>query len=530
VHAFIRGGMYVPRLVDGITGPSNNFADLWQWSLINISKQPASAIDTSRLTAAANFRNVNNLTCDIWLRESSNLEDFVASKAASFLLGQTRVNGQRGLRPLLPVNNDHTIKTTAIGWVFLFNEDYIIPESFEISFTPLADRLPFAVKVLWRQQLDDDFGIIRTSEVRYPGEAIDGPFEQHDLSAFCTRESHAVKVGAYIRARRRWVTHTASWTTRAEDFNATLVQGDIVRVRLDRIVSANSSKAHDYLYQVDRITVTQAGDVRIQATHFPIDSQGRSLVALDVVNTVGNGILLSSNRTGVSCDLNSSTDTSVPASTSTAGASLDSDVQAGGQNGGQAVEGTPQESPGTGPDITAENPSDGMDLAFWPEAFPRPGEPGYPAGWPQSTTPNDPNGWVTPQQPIDQASYPPTGKPSGAYRHRFIGEAWTGVVYAVNTTTGVVYIDGITGGAEGWINTFRNQSEFGSTEPVFFEVVYGKPAGYPYSPGVYAWEWVLANTSVSPTALTVISSGGALQYPQISVSGRGGVRWTREVI
>lgn len=361
VHCFIRGGMHVPRLVDGITGPSNNFADLWQWSLINISKQPASAIDTSRLTAAANFLNVNNLTCDIWLQESNNLEDFVASKAASFLLAQTRVNGQRGLRPLLPVNNDHTIKTTAIGWVFLFNEDYIIPETFEISFTPLADRLPFAVKVLWRQQLDDDFGIIRTSEVRYPGEAIDGPFEQHDLSAFCTRESHAVKVGAYIRARRRWVTHTASWTTRAEDFNTTLVQGDIVRVRLDRIVSANSSKAHDYLYQVDRITVTQAGDVQIQATHFPIDSQGRSLVALDVVNTVGNGILLSSNRTGVSCDLNSSTDTSVPASTSTAGASLDDDVNAGGENGGQAMEGTPEESPGTGPDTTGQNPTDLLD-------------------------------------------------------------------------------------------------------------------------------------------------------------------------
>jgi hypothetical protein len=528
VHCFVRGGMHVPRLLDGITGPSNMFADLWQWSLLNISKQPASAIDTSRLTAAANFLNVNNLTCDIWLQESSNLEDFAASKASSFLLGQTRVNGQRGLRPLLPVNNDHTIKTTAVNWSFLFNEDYIIPETFEITFTSLVDRLPFAVKVLWRQQLEDDFGIIRTSEVRYPGEAIDGPYEQHDLSAFCTRESHAVKVGAYIRARRRWVTHTASWTTRAESFNTTLVQGDIVRVRLDRIVSANSSKAHDYLYQVDRITETQAGDVKVEATHFPIDSQGRSLVALDVANTVGNGILFSSNRTGVSCDLNSSTDTTVPASTSTDGTDLDSDVEAGGPNGGQAVEGTPQESTGTGPDTTAENPTDNMDLSFWPENFPRPGEPGYPAEWPQSTTPNDPNGWVTPQQPIDQASYPPTGKPSGAYRHRFYGEAWTGVVYAVGPNG--IYIDGITGGANGWLNTTRNQSEFGATDPVFFEVVYGKPANYPSSPGVYAWEWVLVNTSVSPATRSVISSGGALQYPQISVSGRGNVRWTREVI
>jgi hypothetical protein len=75
---------------------------------------------------------------------------------------------------------------------------------------------------------------------------------------------------------------------------------------------------HDYLYQVERITKTLAGDVSYEATHFPIDDQGRSLIALDVAAAVGTGIILPSGRTGVSCDVNSSSDNTIPAETFTA--------------------------------------------------------------------------------------------------------------------------------------------------------------------------------------------------------------------
>jgi hypothetical protein len=323
VHCFVRNGIEVPRLIEGTTGSSNNFADLTQWALVNCAKLPTAVIDTTALTAAANFVDVNNFNCDIEIKQSQNLSDFLAAAAPYFLLAETRNGGKRGLRPLLPVNNDHTIKTTAISWVYTFTEEHILPGSFEISYIPLVDRKPFCVQALWRQQLTDDFGILRTSEVRYPGEAEDGPFEQHDLSAFCTREDHAVKVAAYIRAKRQHTTHALRFRLRPVDLNVTLAPGSIVRVKVRRSASGMNSRLHDYLYEVTRIAESVAGETTLELMHFPIDDQGRSLVALDVASTTGTGILLTSTKSGVSCDVNSSADTSVPAETFTAGSAID---------------------------------------------------------------------------------------------------------------------------------------------------------------------------------------------------------------
>jgi hypothetical protein len=171
--------------------------------------------------------------------------------------------------------------------------------------------------MIWRQQLESDIGIIRTAEVRYSGTAETGPYESHDLSTFCTSEDHAVKVGAYILAKRLYTTHTIRFAARPQEHNTLISAGDIIRVRLERDNTTYANSVHDYLYQVERITKTLAGDVSYEATHFPIDDQGRSLIALDVAAAVGTGIILPSGRTGVSCDVNSSSDNTIPAETFT---------------------------------------------------------------------------------------------------------------------------------------------------------------------------------------------------------------------
>jgi hypothetical protein len=317
VHCFIRNGMEVTRLLDNVTGSSNNFADLYNWSLSNCAKLSADQIDYSSLASAAQFLHVNGFNCDINITKSQNLGDMVAGIAPYFLLTETRVAGRRGLRPVLPVNSDGTIKTTPIEWAYTFTEDHILPDQLQISYVPPADRKPFAVRAIWRQQLDDDHGIIRSSEVRLAGEAEEGPYEQHDLSQFCTRENHAVKIAAYIRARRKYTTHTASVSCRTIDFPQTLQAGDIVRLKLYRSSDIAASGLWDYLYQIERITKTAAGDVSMDLVHFPINSSGVSPIALAVAETFGTGIMLTSNRTGVSCDASPSraSDTSVPAET-----------------------------------------------------------------------------------------------------------------------------------------------------------------------------------------------------------------------
>lgn len=315
VHCFIRGGMHVTRLVDSVVGPSDNFADLVNWMLTNSGRVPAALIDTTALGVAAGFLEANGFTCNVWLTAAQNYSDLLAQWAPYFLLGESNNGGKKGLRPLLPINGDGTINTTAITPEYTFTEDTILPGSLEIQYTSLAERQPFVAQVTWRQQLEDDFGIIRTAEVRYAGTAAAGPYESHDLSAICTSEDHAVKVGAYILAKRVHPTHTVRFSARPQTHNTILTPGDIVRVRLLRQATSFGQNYHDYLYQVERISKTLAGDVSYECTHFPIDDQGRSVVAMDVAAATGTGILLTSNKTGVGCDINSSTDNTIPAET-----------------------------------------------------------------------------------------------------------------------------------------------------------------------------------------------------------------------
>jgi hypothetical protein len=279
---------------------------------VNTSRVPAAMIDNTALLAAATFLEVNGFTCNIEIRESTNYSDFVARLAPYFLLSESNAGGKRGLRPLLPVTAGGAIKTTAITADYTFTEDTVLPGTFEINYLSLADKQPFVAQVIWRQQLESDIGIIRTAEVRYSGTAETGPYESHDLSTFCTSEDHAVKVGAYILAKRMYTTHTIRFAARPQEHNIIITAGDIIRVRLARDNTTYANSVHDYLYQVERITKTLAGDVNYEATHFPIDDQGRSLIALDVAAAVGTGSIIPSGRTGVSCDANSSSDGSIP--------------------------------------------------------------------------------------------------------------------------------------------------------------------------------------------------------------------------
>lgn len=312
VHVFIRGGMWVTRLMDSVTGPSDNFADLVQWMLLNNGRVPAALIDTTALASAAEFLEVNGLTCNCWLREAVNYGDFISSWAPYFLLGESNIGGKKGLRPLLPVNNDGTIKTTAIVPQYVFTEDEIIPGTLDIEYTSWADRQPFVAQMTWRQELGDDAAIIRTAEVRFINSAEAGPYESHDLSAFCTSEAHAVKAGAYIIAKRRYMSHVIRFSARPQAHNKLLIPGSIIRVKLRRTTTGGGPSDHDYLYQVERITKTLAGDVGYECSHFPVDDQARSIVAQIVTAATGSGVLFDTNSSGIGCDINSPIDNTIP--------------------------------------------------------------------------------------------------------------------------------------------------------------------------------------------------------------------------
>jgi hypothetical protein len=84
-----------------------------------------------------------------------------------------------------------------------------------------------------------------------------------------------------------------------------------------RTASDGSTSTHDYLYQLDQITKQSTGEIEFIGTHFPIDAEGRSMVALDVVAAEPLGYVYEAVRSNVLCDENSEDDTSVPTEVST---------------------------------------------------------------------------------------------------------------------------------------------------------------------------------------------------------------------
>ncbi|ADP06622.1 hypothetical protein S-CBS1_gp17 [Synechococcus phage S-CBS1] len=308
LHVFVRFGIEVTRIIDSTIGPSSNVIDLALYLMDASGRVPSGLIDTPQMLAAANFTDTNGLLFNGVYEESTNLDDWLEEISNDFLLRLTKKNGKFGFRPRLPVNVDHTINTGVIDWEFTFTEDHLLPDGFDIQYVPLTDRQPVCLQMMWRQQPESDIGFPRTTEIRFDGEATDGPFEQYDLSGFCTSENHAVKVGAYRLARRKLITHTLRLKVRPASYNSSLALGDIVRVRLRRETATTALNYHDYLYEVERIEKTASGACVFDLTHYPIDSQGRSLVALAVDAAVGPGVTLDPGRDDYSCDDNSATD------------------------------------------------------------------------------------------------------------------------------------------------------------------------------------------------------------------------------
>lgn len=320
ISAFVRDGLQVTRIVDSVTGSSDNFVDFAKYLMLQNERLPSDLIDDASLSIAANFTNANNFLFNGVLTKSQNLSDWLQKTSYNFLLRLTNTNGKFGLRPRLPYNANYTIKTTAITPEFTFTEDHILGGGFEIDYVSLEDREPVCVVAQWRQQPEADYGLVRTINVRYQGEATSGPFVSMDLSGYCVTENHAIKAATYKLATRKHVTHHLRLKVRERSYNSSLEVGDIVRVRLRRETSENEIEYHDKAYEIARIEKTFGSLIKYDLTHFPIDNQGRSIVAKAVNDAVGAGNVINVGRSTHDCDTNSSTSTTtVGTTTSTPG-------------------------------------------------------------------------------------------------------------------------------------------------------------------------------------------------------------------
>ena len=286
IHVYVRKGILVNRLLDGTRASSNLFPDLARYLLRLNVLVPDALIDSAKLKAAAEFNNAEQLFFNGMLTTASNLRDYLERVAPFFMLRFTQNNGLFALIPDLPLNPaTNKLSTAPVTPIKTFDETNITAGSLERTYIDLGDRKPYCAVLLWRDQKSTEPGRVRTVEIRYTGTAPAGPYEQYDMSEFCTSEAHAQKIGKYLLARRKHTTHTVTFRTNplgGSPASSLLQPGDIVKVVEKRINSAGSAATEQYYYQVDAISEDLSGDITIEATHFPTLSTGASAVVYDV--------------------------------------------------------------------------------------------------------------------------------------------------------------------------------------------------------------------------------------------------------
>lgn len=278
IHVFMREGVKVTRYVDGIVGPSNNFADLVKYLLTASGELQAALVDDTALETAALFLNAEGFQFSGILASVSDLDDYLNRVAPMFLCIPTYSNGQRGMIPALPLDGSYMLNTDPVAPDHEFSMADLVTGSLQINYVPATERKPFKAVMSWRDPASP--GRVRTTEVGYNGYATAGPFERYDVSAFCTSENQAIRVGRYILAQRLYVGHTLQFQLLPE-VTAPAV-GETFRLVRDVIPNGAASRRERFVYMATAVSIAPDGTVIVIATHLPRDSSGASQVAQEI--------------------------------------------------------------------------------------------------------------------------------------------------------------------------------------------------------------------------------------------------------
>jgi len=283
--------LYSDGLVSGsyATGASNQFVDLAMY-LFTLMKRASGAstdalaapIDVSNLQDLAAFCANNGTFFNGIIEQSVNAVNYIASTAPYFLLSFVSSNGRYSLQPLLPVDGSDDIDVTALTPVLTFTEDEILPGSFKKEYIDADERRPVNISLTWREADPLTIGIQRTTTVRYPGTDSDAPTQQFDMTDFCTSAAHAALYGKYELARRKFSTHTISFTTPL--LTTSLIPTQIIKVQRQRISSRGDNRQEIEWYQVTDVKHSSDGITGISAAQFPVDGSDIAKISDEVVN------------------------------------------------------------------------------------------------------------------------------------------------------------------------------------------------------------------------------------------------------
>jgi hypothetical protein len=298
-------------------------------------------VDREALERTGRFLQANRLFFDDAIVEPTNLRSWLAEVAPSVLCYTTLKNGKLAIEPAVPYDSNYLIDgNTAVQISAMFTDGNIIDGSFSLEWLDLEDRKLFQAAVRYRRTEINKIPEQRTAVIRYnTADKAELPLEEFTLNHI-TGAQHATKTARYFLALRKHVSHSVtfktlpwglslapgnfirvttqmspysptnngivkpdgtvvsaialadgSFTVYYWDRNQTTVQSGVLQVTggvaqnlRNTVFSVVNTNASSQVYQIEALEVDTDGIVTIKASNYPVDSNGRSLIARDVVD------------------------------------------------------------------------------------------------------------------------------------------------------------------------------------------------------------------------------------------------------
>jgi len=305
---------------------------------------PAELVDLESLQTTALFQRENKIFFDGVLEDVQNIRSFIYDNAALHLCNFTIKNGRFGLMPAVPYEANGVISTD-IPIAQIFTAGNIIADSLQVNYIDAAQRTNFRAIVMWRVTTENDLPTQASAFLNWAdlpiGERATTQ-QTFDLTDFCTNREQALLTARFLMSTRRRVTHTISFkttpaglaiepgsyirvitesTSYAASSNGVITDaGTLVSVStlddgtytalvydptdssvIERQLTISSGNVTDSslygtiftllstqvnkgVYQIDQITIDEDGLANISAVHVPVNVNGRSIVAQDILN------------------------------------------------------------------------------------------------------------------------------------------------------------------------------------------------------------------------------------------------------
>jgi len=167
-------------------------------------------IDTASFAAMATWCENRKYFFDGVIDSKLNIRDWGTITANNYLLDLIVRNGQFALQPVADFDTKPVITA-------LFTSGNILDNTFEFTSADEQDRIRPRVSVKWREEkLDTNnglFPVVRQVTVRESDTAEDAPLETLDISAYATSQKQAIDLAKWTCRRRRYITHSIKFET-----------------------------------------------------------------------------------------------------------------------------------------------------------------------------------------------------------------------------------------------------------------------------------------------------------------------------